>query len=356
MSPSGTFRDLPPSQGYTRRGTPVVSVAPMMDWTDRHFRFFFRQLSRNTLLYTEMVTTGAILFGDRDRFLAYNPIEHPLALQIGGDDPEAVAKTVEIAEAYGYDEYNLNVGCPSDKVQEGHFGACLMATPNTVAAITRAMRSVTDKPVSVKHRIGIDGRESYDEMLEFVDTVAATGVERFTVHARIAMLNGLTPKQNRSIPPIRYEDIYRLKAERSELEIGINGQIHTLDEITKHLEHVDTVMIGRAAYEHPWDFIGIDHRVFGRPLPEISRREVVESLYPYMDDLDAQGIPPRRMINHLLNLFTGCPGAKRWKRALSGRLPSIPGRELLARALGAVPEGVVDVPYSVEAISPTTDR
>jgi tRNA-dihydrouridine synthase A len=337
--------------GYTDRGTPRISIAPMMDWTDRHYRYFLRHLSQRTLLYTEMVTTGAILFGDRDRFLAHDPIEHPLALQIGGDDPEAVAKAVTIAEPYGYDEYNLNVGCPSDKVQEGNFGACLMATPDTVAEITRAMRRATDKPVSVKHRIGIDGRETYEEMLHFVDTVAATGVERFTVHARIAILDGLTPKQNRSVPPIRYEDVYRLKEERPHLEIGINGQIRSIDEIRRHLTHVDTVMVGRAAYEHAWLFAGVDNAFFGDPEPTVTRERIVESLYPYMDRLDADGIPPRRMINHLLGLFAGCPGARRWKQALSGRLPEIPGREILANALDAVPGEIKTRPFSVEESS-----
>ena len=337
--------------GYTERGTPRVSIAPMMDWTDRHYRYFLRQLSRRTLLYTEMVTTGEILFGDRSRFLAHDPIEHPLVLQIGGDDPEAIAEAVAIAESYGYDEYNLNVGCPSDKVQEGGFGARLMATPDTVAEIVRAMRRATKKPVSVKHRIGIDGRETYEEMAEFVDTVAATGVERFTVHARIAILDGLTPKQNRSVPPIRYEDVYRLKEERPHLEIGINGQIRTIEEIRRHLARVDVVMVGRAAYEHVWMFAGIDNAFFGDPEQTVTRERVVESLFPYMDRLDAEGIPPRRMINHLLGLFAGCPGARRWKQTLSGRLPAIPGREILANALRAVPDEVKSKPFIVEESS-----
>ncbi|MDA3950757.1 MAG: tRNA dihydrouridine(20/20a) synthase DusA [Spirochaeta sp.] len=330
----------PDTGGYTERGTPRVSIAPMMDWTDRHYRYFIRHLTRRTLLYTEMVTTGAIIHGDRDRFLAFDPLEHPVALQIGGDTADDVARSVEIAEEYGYDEYNLNVGCPSDKVQEGNFGACLMATPDRVAEITAAMREVTDRPVSVKQRIGIDGRESYEEMLEFVDTVAASGVERFTVHARIAILAGLSPKQNRTIPPIRYEDVYRLKRERPQLEIGINGQIRTVDDVRSHLAHVDTVMVGRAAYEQPWLFATVDEELFGDEPAATTREQVVEALFPYMDYLDRTGQPPRRMINHLLGLFAGRPGARRWKQALSGRLPAAPGREILRTARDAVPEEI----------------
>lgn len=330
--------------GYTPSGVPRVSIAPMMDWTDRHYRYFIRHLTKHTLLYTEMVTTGAIIHGDRDRFLAFDPIEHPVALQIGGDDPDEAARSVAIAEPYGYDEYNLNVGCPSDKVQEGHFGACLMATPETVARIVTAMQRETDKPVTVKHRIGIDGRERYDQMLDFVDTVAAAGVKRFTVHARIAILEGLSPKQNRSVPPLRYEDVYRLKRERPELEIGINGHIKTVAEMLEHLRYVDSVMIGRAAYENPWLFSAVDAAIFGDSVPVVSRRRVIESLYPYMDRLDGDGVPPRRMINHLLGFFAGRPGARKWKQALSGRLPDIPGREILAAALEAVPEEYCDEP------------
>jgi len=321
-----------------RRGTPLVSIAPMMDWTDRHYRYFARKLSLRVMLYTEMVTTGAIIHGDRDRFLSFDEAERPLALQIGGDDPDDVARSIEIAETYGYDEYNLNVGCPSDKVQVGNFGACLMATPDKVARLAQAMQSATDKPVSVKHRIGIDGLESYDDMLRFVDTVAAAGVERFTVHARIAVLGGLSPKQNRTIPPIRYDDVYRLKKERPELEIGLNGQVRTYEDIRCHLETVDTVMIGRKAYEDPWFLTGLDEAFFGEPPFTLSRHDVVESLYPYMDRLDAAGLPPRRMINHLFGLFTGLPGSRRWKQALSGQLPPIPGRDILSHALEAVPE------------------
>ena len=331
---------MPWRDGYTASGAPVVSVAPMMDYTDRHYRYFLRALSCNTLLYTEMITSAAIIHGDRDRLLAFDEREHPVSLQLGGDDPEEIARAIEIAEGYGYDEFNLNVGCPSDRVQNGHFGACLMASPDHVARITAAMRNATDKPVTVKHRIGIDGRESYEEMREFVDVVAATGVRRFTVHARIAILAGLDPKQNRSVPPLRYHDVYRLKQERPDLEVEINGHVSSLEAITEHLQSVDAVMIGRSAYDDSWMFASIDPAIFGTPSPAENRQAVVRSLYPYLERLEAEGQPPRRLINHLLGLFAGRPGARRWKQALSGRLPDVSGPELLERALLRVPEEV----------------
>jgi tRNA-dihydrouridine synthase A len=312
----------------------------MMDWTDRHYRFFIRALTRRTLLYTEMITAAAIIHGDRHRLLDFDAREHPLSLQLGGDDPDEMRRAVEIASEWGYDEFNLNVGCPSDRVQNGNFGACLMATPARVAEIVSAMQSATERPVTVKHRIGIDGRESYEEMRDFVDTVAATGVTRFTVHARIAILAGLNPKENRSIPPLRYHDVYRLKRERPDLEIEVNGHIQTHAEMQDHLTRVDAVMLGRAAYEHPWTFANVDHLFFGDEPVAYTREAVVRSLYPYMDALEASGQPPRRLINHLLGLFAGERGARAWKQALSGRLPDLPGRDLLERALERVPEPV----------------
>lgn len=316
-----------------------LSIAPMMDWTDRHYRYMMRRITRRTLLYTEMVTSAAIIHGDRDRLLEFHPDEHPLSLQLGGDDPEAIARAIEIAAQYGYDEYNLNVGCPSDRVQSGRFGACLMATPEQVARIVIAMQRVTDKPVTVKHRIGIDGRETYEEMREFVDTVAATGVRRFTVHARIAILAGLDPKQNRNVPPIRYEDVYRLKRERPDLEIEINGHIKTIEEIRSHLTIVDAVMIGRAAYETPWIFATVDRDIFGEnDSPGLSREDLVRAMLPYIQDEERVGTPPRRIINHMLGLFAGRPGARRWKQALSGRLPELPAAEIVLRALDRVPQ------------------
>jgi tRNA-dihydrouridine synthase A len=287
-----------------------------------------------------MVTSAAIIHGDRDRLLAFDESEHPLALQLGGDDPDEIARAIEIAESYGYDEFNLNVGCPSDRVQNGNFGACLMATPPHVARIATAMRQATDRPVTIKHRIGIDGRESYEEMLEFVDTVAATGISRFTVHARIAILAGLDPKQNRNVPPLRYPDVYRLKRERPNLEIEINGHVKSIPEIIDHRRWVDAVMVGRSAYEDTWMFSAVDSAIFGDPIADTNRESVIRSVYGYLDALEAAGHPPRRLINHMLGLFAGRPGARKWKQALSGRLPQIPGRELLERALQRVPEDV----------------
>ncbi|MFW5828145.1 MAG: tRNA dihydrouridine(20/20a) synthase DusA, partial [Alkalispirochaeta sp.] len=260
-----------------------------------------------------------------------------LALQLGGDNPDEIARAIEIAEEYGYDEFNLNVGCPSDRVQNGNFGACLMASPHHVAAIARAMQQATEKPVTIKHRIGIDGRESYEEMLEFVDTVAATGITRFTVHARIAILSGLDPKQNRSIPPLRYEDVYRLKRERPNLEIELNGHVKSISQIIDHRRHVDAVMVGRSAYEDSWMFSGVDSEIFRDPVLATNRETVVRGVYGYLDRLEAAGQPPRRLINHMLGLFAGRPGARKWKQALSGKLPELPGRLLLERALEQVP-------------------
>lgn len=310
----------------------------MMDRTDRHYRYMMRRITRRTLLYTEMVTSAAIVHGDRERLLAFHPDEHPISLQLGGDDPDEIARAIGIAEEYDYDEYNLNVGCPSDRVQRGRFGACLMAVPSHVARIAAAMRRATDKPVTIKHRVGIDGRERYEDMLEFVDTVAAAGVGRFTVHARIAILEGLDPKQNRTVPPIRYEDVYRLKSERPELEIEINGHVKSIAEIRRHLEIVDAVMIGRAAYETPLLFATVDRDIFGdKNRSPLSREEIVTAMLPYLRDEEHSGTPPRRIINHMLSMFAGQPGARAWKRALSGRLPDVSADEIVLRALERVP-------------------
>lgn len=330
----------------TNREIPPLSVAPMMEWTDRHFRYFLRRITRHTLLYTEMITAAAIIHGDRDHLLAFHPDEHPLSLQLGGDNPEQLARAVEIAEGYGYDEYNLNVGCPSERVQSGNFGACLMADPPLVARLLEAMRSSTAKPVTVKHRIGIDGRESYGEMLDFVDVLADSGVRRFTVHARIAVLGGLSPKQNRTVPPIRYEDVYRLKGERPHLTVELNGQVRTVAEIHEHLKHVDAVMLGRAAYENPWLLAAADREFFpDAPAAPgagsaLTRIQVAEAMYPYLDALEASGRPVRPVFTHMLGLFGGCPGARRWRRSLSGRLPDLPARELLRNALQHVDSSV----------------
>jgi tRNA-dihydrouridine synthase A len=310
----------------------------MMDWTDRHYRYFIRRLTRCTLLYTEMITAAAIVHGDQDRLLSFHPEEHPLSLQLGGDDPDQLAHAIEIAESYGYDEYNLNVGCPSDRVQNGNFGACLMADPPHVARLARTMLTATTRPVTIKHRIGIEGRATYEDMLDFVDTVAAVGVDRFTVHARIAILEGLSPKENRSIPPLRYDDVYRLKKERPELEVEINGEVKSIDGIRHHLNHVDAVMIGRAAYANPTLLAVVDREFFHLAAGKtLTRESVAREMKDYLQQVVDEGRPPRSVLNHMLGLFAGRPGARYWKRALSGRLPEIPAPELLERALEEVP-------------------
>lgn len=314
-----------------------------MEYTDRHYRYFMRQITKRTLLYTEMVTAIAILRGDRDKLLDFSPEEHPIALQLGGDNPEEIRDAIEVAELYDYDEYNINIGCPSDKVQEGNFGACLMATPERVRDIVAAMRSATSKPVTVKHRIGIDGRESYDELREFVEIVNEAKPDRFTVHARIAILQGLSPKENRTVPPLRYEDVYRLKEELPGLEIEVNGGIKDLEAATEHLSRVDAVMIGRAAYDTPFLFADADALISGEPRRRLSRREVVEGMYEYIDLAQETGYNPRNVIRHMLGLFAHQPGSRRWKQRLSGPLPEdIPGSEILKGALDGVPSEVLD--------------
>ncbi|GMV40589.1 MAG: tRNA-dihydrouridine synthase [Myxococcales bacterium] len=304
----------------TRRGTlRPLSVAPMMDRTDRHFRTLVRLITRHTLLYTEMVTTGAILHGDRERLLGFGEHERPLSLQLGGDDPAALAECARIAEGMGYDEVNLNVGCPSDRVQSGRFGACLMARPEQVADGVAAMRAAVSLPVTVKHRIGIDDLDSYEHLHRFVTVVASAGCDRFTVHARKAWLSGLSPKENREIPPLRYEDVYRLKRELPHLCIEINGGVRSFSDVSTHLAHVDAVMIGRAAYDDPFLFAAAD-AVFGDPHPVPTRHEVAAAMIPYIEQRAAAGEPPTLALRHLLNLFTGVPGARAWRRHLTESL------------------------------------
>ncbi len=323
-----------------------LSVAPMMDRTDRHLRYFLRLLSRRTLLYTEMITAPAILHGDRPKLLDFTrEQESPVVLQLGGDDPESLARCATIAEEWGYAEVNLNVGCPSDRVQSGRFGACLMATPQRVADAVAAMRAVTRLPVTVKHRIGIDGRETYEEMLDFVDTVAAAGCDRFSVHARIAILSGLSPAENRTIPPLRYHDVYRLKRERPELLIEINGGFKTMTAAREALDQVDAVMIGRAAYEDPWVFAEADRVIFGEPSdPFTSRHAAVEALLPYVERERSRGTRLHHITRHLLPLFAGRPGTKVWKRILSDEAMALgAGPEVLEAALRAVPHELSSV-------------
>lgn len=320
-----------------------LSAAPMMDRTDRHFRYFLRLITRHTLLYTEMVTTGAVLRGDRERLLGFDPCERPLALQLGGDHPEELAQCARLAEAMGYDEVNLNVGCPSDRVQKGRFGACLMAEPERVAEAVAAMRRAVALPVTVKHRIGIDDQDSYEHMLRFVEVVAAAGCDRFTVHARKAWLSGLSPRENREIPPLRYSEVYRLKAERPDLGIEINGGIENLDQGSKHLEKVDAVMIGRAAYDNPYLFAAADARLFGDHRPPPSRRQVVQALLPYAERHCAAGGRLMQLSRHYLGLFAGCPGTRFWKRHLSenAHRPGA-GPEVLEAAIVGIPDQVLD--------------
>jgi len=315
--------------------TPRLSVAPMMDVTDRHFRYFVRQLTRHTLLYTEMVVGQALVHGDRDRFLAYDPCEHPVALQLGGDDPAMLADCAAMAEDRGFDEVNLNVGCPSSRVQAGRFGVVLMRDPDRVARVVEAMKGRVRIPVTVKHRIGLDEIDTYAHMLGFVDRVALAGADRFTVHARKAWTEGLSPKQNRNVPPLRYDDVYRLKAERPELAIEINGGIASPDDAPAHLQRVDAVMIGRGARDDPYRFATADHVVFGAADPPVPREEVARTMQAYLDRVLASDphAKPHHVTRHLAPLFAGQPGAKRWRRALAEHVKA--GPDAIERALDA---------------------
>ena len=289
----------------------------MMERTDRHFRYLLRQITRHTLLYTEMIHTGAVLLGDRDRLLAYSPEERPLSLQLGGADPTALAASARIAQDLGYDEVNLNVGCPSDRVRSGHFGACLMAEPQLVADCVAAMRTVVTIPVTVKHRIGIDDLDSYELLVRFVDTVAAAGCDRFTVHARKAWLHGLSAKENRTIPPLRYDLVRQLKRDRPGLVVEINGGVLTLDQVEEQLPHVDAVMVGRAAYDDPMMLAEADARLFGSGEPPVTPMEAGRRMLPYLEALDATTDRTTHAVRHLLNLFKGTPGARMFRRTLS---------------------------------------
>ena len=294
-----------------------LSVAPMMDCTDRFDRYFLRRITRRTLLYTEMVTTGAILHGDRDRLLRFDPDEHPVALQLGGSDPAALAECARIGADTGYDEINLNVGCPSGRVQSGRFGVCLMAEPGLVAECVQAMRRAATVPVTVKCRIGIDGRDNYGFLRDFVSAVADAGCRTVIVHARTAMLTGLTPKQNREIPPLRYEVAARVKADFPGLQIVLNGGIRSLHEAEAHLATFDGAMIGRAAYHTPWSLADADRRLFGDPPPCTDRREAALAMMPYIEREVAAGVPLHRILRHMTGLFRGVSGGRAWRRYLA---------------------------------------
>jgi tRNA-dihydrouridine synthase A len=311
------------------------SVAPMMDWTDRHCRAFHRQLTRHALLYTEMVTAPAILHGDRQRLLGMSgEAEHPVALQLGGSDPVALAEAAAIGEGFGYDEINLNVGCPSDRVQEGRFGACLMAKPELVAECVKRMQASVKVPVTVKCRIGIDDQDSEGDLQRFIDVVAYAGCRTFIVHARKAWLQGLSPKQNREIPPLDYARVYRLKASRPELNIVINGGIVTLEEAAAHLEHVDGVMLGRAAYQTPYILAEVDRRFFDPGAKVPARREAIEGIYAYVERHLASGGRLNNVVRHVLGLYHGEPRARLFRRHLSEHAPrSAAGLETLIEAV-----------------------
>ncbi|WP_200895940.1 tRNA dihydrouridine(20/20a) synthase DusA [Chromobacterium vaccinii] len=305
-------------QGNSVRLPPRrLSIAPMLDWTDRHYRYFARQITRHTWLYTEMVTTGALLNGDVARHLRFDEAEHPIALQLGGSEPAELAKCAKLAAEWGYDEVNLNVGCPSERVQKGAFGACLMAEPKLVSDCVKAMRDAVDIDVTVKHRIGIDQIEHYDYLREFVDTVAEAGCGTFIVHARNAILKGLSPKENREIPPLKYDYVYRLKRERPDLEILINGGVKTNAEIAEHLKHVDGVMVGREAYHNPWLMADWDALFYGDAAAGPERAAVVEAMMPYVTERLGDGSNVRHIARHILGLFQGLPGARNWRRMLS---------------------------------------
>lgn len=329
-------------------GAPVKSgpepsrrfcVAPMMDWTTPHFRYLARLLSRHTLLYTEMVTTGALIHGDTERFLRHDPSEYPLALQLGGSDAGELAHCAKLAEQFGFDEVNLNVGCPSDRVQNNMIGACLMGHPDKVAEGVAAMIDATNLPVTVKHRIGIDGRESWEDLCEFIDKVSAAGCRTFIVHARIAILEGLSPKENRDIPPLKYDWVYALKEKYPHLEIIINGGIKTFDECHQHLARTDGVMLGREAYNNPWLLAGVDPEFFGQPAPVTSRHEALRAMLPFIERELERGVFLTHMSRHLLGLFHGQPGGRRFRRHISenAHKPGS-GLEVIRDALALVKE------------------
>ncbi|MDH3342115.1 MAG: tRNA dihydrouridine(20/20a) synthase DusA [Gammaproteobacteria bacterium] len=295
----------------------TVSIAPMMAWTDRHARYFLRLISKRTMLYTEMVTTGALIHGDRHGFLRYHADEHPIVLQLGGSQPDDLTECAVMAEEAGYDEVNINVGCPSDRVKKGRFGAGLMAEPELVAECVAAMRNKVNIPVTVKCRIGIDDMDEETALDEFVGIVAAAGCEHFIVHARKAWLQGLSPKENRDVPPLNYDVVYRLKQARPELRITINGGIKSVEAMQQHLKHVDAVMLGREAYHNPYLLSEFDAQFYNDATPPRSRQRVVEDMLPYIEQQLAEGERLHSVTRHLHGLFLGCPGAKAWRRYLS---------------------------------------
>lgn len=295
----------------------TLSIAPMLDWTDRFDRYFLRLISRHVLLYTEMITTAALLHGDKDYLLAYDPMEHPVAVQLGGSDPVALATCARLCEAHGYDEVNLNLGCPSDRVQLGRFGACLMIEPALVSDCIQAMVEAVNIPVTLKSRIGIDDHDSDEVLNQLVEQASAAGCKTFIVHARKAWLKGLSPKENRDIPPLRYDRVHRLKKTFPQLEIIINGGITTLDQVEQQLQKVDGVMIGREAYHNPWILAEADRRLYQDKHPIPTRHQILEQLMPFVEHELGQGVKLHQITRHILGLFHGQPGARAWRRHLS---------------------------------------
>src|SRR6516165_887081 len=320
-------------------------IAPMMEWTDRHCRFFHRLLTRRALIYTEMITTGAVLQGDRSWLLAHDPAEHPVALQLGGCDPRQLAQCARIAEDFGYDEVNLNIGCPSDRVQEGRFGACLMAEPALVGECVAAMKATVKVPVTVKCRIGIDEQDPETALAALTSAVVAAGVDALVVHARKALLAGLSPRQNREVPPLDYGRVYRLKTAHPRLPIVINGGIASLEQARAHLDRVDGVMMGRAAYQKPRRLLAVDALLFADASPFSSPRAAAMALVPYIERELAEGGRLHAITRHLHGLFAGVPGARAFRRQLAGAAASPQaGAELLIAALSLVSDAVPDSP------------
>jgi len=324
-----------------------LSVAPMMDWTDRHCRYFHRLLAPTALLYTEMVTTGAILHADLEKLIGFNREEHPLALQLGGSDPLELAESARIAQRYGYDEVNLNVGCPSDRVQRGRFGACLMLEPALVRDCVAAMRDTVEIPVTVKTRLGVDDCYSYGYFSDFVGEVARSGCDTFIVHARKAWLSGLSPKENRDVPELRHDWVYRLKSEQPGLTVVLNGGITTMAGALEPLEHLDGVMLGRAAYHTPWLLAELQSALFGQG-GVATREEAVEAMSRYISRQVDEGVPVKNISRHVLGLFQGLPGARRWRRYISENAHrDACNRLLLEQALDHRRRGIAMAPGSV---------
>ena len=327
-----------------------LSVAPMMDWTDRHCRYFHRLMTRRALLYTEMITTAAILHGKRERLLGYDAAEHPVALQLGGSDPAALAECARIAADYGYDEINLNVGCPSDRVQEGRFGACLMLEPVLVGECVAAMKAAVKIPVTVKCRIGVDDQDPEAALDNITRTVVAAGANALTVHARKAWLAGLSPKENREIPPLDYDRVHRLKRAWPDLDISLNGGVPSVEVALEQLAHVDGVMLGRAAYHEPWRLLSVDSQIFGEPSPFTSPKQAALALVPYMEREIANGTKLHGIVRHVLGLFQAVPGARAFRRFLATQATK-PGANAatFVAALDLVADRIPDTEQSAAA-------